>query len=733
MKKLLLGVIAFALIITSCNKYEDDFKDLNAKIDALKAQVAGVAALQTGLIAAQAQLTALSAAVAALPNPTASIATLGTNLAALSTKVTTVQTALDKLAVDVAAGKVTSDAAAVKVAQLQTALIAAQADITDILANTSMYVGNVSITSDAEVTFWTPKIAQLAMINGNLTVTTAGISVSKIAAMNVILPNITAVIGNVTITAAASKAIDLSELTTVVGDFYATGGNLIPQSTMDISSLASVTGNLTLSFDGPYASTALTTVGGNLALTNYTTTGTTITGTTSVNFPLVAVTGAFSPASLPLATTVNVAGNMTTFDAAKATTVTLRGNYTAGLVFNAPLATSVSIGAATAAGAITINAAVATSVSLPNLTTAGAGNAIGITTSAVTAVALPLLATSGDITINMGANNGSVDLSLFASNVAVTVTGPQTLSLPSYVAGTGLLTSTTAKTVTLAKHSGAPAPALAAVETLTMGALNTAAFNISAYTTLKVASITGKSGTTSGATGTAAVAGVTSSTNATVTSLTLAGPMVTAVVDDQTKLTTLATSGIINSLTVNSCDLLTGVSFAHTHFVGGTLGTGSVLVVTNNPKLAALTTSTNYMKTLTVTGNVLLTTMNFSSYVDILYPGSSVGITISGNKTSGVYTAPVVQTPTTPWVEAVVKSNDFLTLKAYVAKMTVIAAALTQTLSLSFDDDSSVTGTQTLASLMLVGTLYNAVTCPTIIDATGGINTPAEMALVVAN
>jgi len=343
-----------------------------------------------------------------------------------------------------------------------------------------------------------------------------------------------------------------------------------------------------------------------------------------------------------------------------------------------------------------------------------------------------LLATSGDLTINMGAaNNGSVDLSLFASAVAVTITGPETISLPKYV--TGQLVCSTAKTVTLALHAGVLAPTLVKVETLTMGALNTAAFNISAYTTLKVASITGKSGTTSGATGTAAVAGVTSSTNATLTSLTLAGPMVTAVVDGQSKLTSLATSGIINSLTVNSCALLTAVSFAHTHFVGGTLGTGSVLVVTNNPKLAALTTSTNFMRTLTVTGNVLLTTMNFNSYVDILYPGSSVGITISGNKTSGVYTAPIVQTPTTPWVEAVVKSNDFLTLKAYVAKMTVTAAALTQTLSLSFDDDSSVTGTQTLASLMLVGTLYNAVTCPTIIDATGGINTPAEMALVVAN
>lgn len=492
-----------------------------------------------------------------------------------------------------------------------------------------------------------------------------------------------------------------------------------------------------MDFDGPYALPLLAKVGGDMYLETHvavTTSGSERSGTTTVNFPLVLVEGEINDGgpNWPIATTVNIAGDMATFDAAKATTVVLRGDYSAGLVFNAPKATSVSLGAATMAGPLTINAEVATSISLPNLTTVGSGNAVGITTDAVTAVALPLLKTSGDVTINMVDNNGSVDLSVFASSVAVTITGPETISLPKYV--TGQLTSTTAKTVTLALHGGVLAPVLPVVETLTMGALNTPLFNISAYTTLKVASITGKSGTTSGATGTIAVASVTSSTQAKLTSLTLAGPMVSAVVDDQTKLTTLATSGIINSLTVNSCDLLTAVNFAHTHFVGGTLGTGSVLVVTNNPKLAALQTSTNYMRTLTVTVNALLTTMNFSSYVDILYPGSSVDITITGNDINGAYTAPVVQTPTTPWAEAIVKSNDLLTLKAYVAKMTVTAAAITQTLLLDVDDITSGTsGNQLLSTSMKVGTLYNAVTCPTVIDATGGINTPAEMALVVAN
>lgn len=705
MKKLLLGVIAFALIITSCNKYEDEFNDLNAKLDALKAQVAGVAALQTGITALQSQVTALSAAVAALPNPTTSIATLTTNLATLTTKVATVQTALDKLAVDVAAGKVTSDAAAVKVAEMQAALVLAQADIVKILANTSMYVGDVSITTDIEVDFWTPKVSQLGMINGDLYINTTDISDARVADMNNILKNINAVIGSgiCEITAASGKQINLSNLTSVVATFIATGDVGVTQDIMNLSKLGNVTGDFYMDFDGPYGLPLLSNVGGSMYLINYgVDEDLSPLGTTSVNFPLVSVKGNLIYSNFPLATTVNVGGNMTTFSAAIATTVTLRNNYIAGLAFSAPKATSVSIAAKSAGGDITISAEKATSVSLANLETAG------------------------NIIITM--DKGTVNLNVFESDVSVTITGPETLSLPKYVSGK--LTCNSAKTVTLASHDGVLAPTLNIVETLTMGALNAADFNITAYPKLKVASITGNSDEDN----TSTVAGVTSASNSTVTSLTLAGPMVTVNINGQSKLTSLATSGIINSLTLDNCDALTAVNFAHTHFVGGTLGTGSVLVVQNNLKLAALTTSSNFMRTLTVKDNAALASMNFVSYVDILYPGSSVGITISGNKISGSYTAAVSVTPTTPFVEAIVKSNDLLTLKAYAAKLAVAVSALTITVPTFFldvdDVDATTEGNQKLSAVM--SDIAIPVTRPTVVDAIGGINTFPEMALVVA-
>jgi len=114
MKKLLFGVLTFALIITSCVK--DDLADLDKKIDDLKTQitalaekVAGVATLQTGLTAAQAQLTALTTAVAAIPGTDATDA-LSASLAILTADVNSISTALGTLAIDVVAGTASTQA-----------------------------------------------------------------------------------------------------------------------------------------------------------------------------------------------------------------------------------------------------------------------------------------------------------------------------------------------------------------------------------------------------------------------------------------------------------------------------------------------------------------------------------------------------------------------------------------------------------------------------------------------
>ncbi|MES1217322.1 MAG: hypothetical protein ABUT20_17545 [Bacteroidota bacterium] len=163
MKKLLFSVIAFALITTSCNKYKDDFEALNARIDALAAQVAGVATLQTQLTATTAQITALQAAVAALPT-TASITALQTALTNISNSIsspTGVQATLNSLALAVANGNTTTqqliNALTAQIGVNQTATITAIGNI-----NTAIGSAITSINGhvDAQIA-----AAQLALTN----------------------------------------------------------------------------------------------------------------------------------------------------------------------------------------------------------------------------------------------------------------------------------------------------------------------------------------------------------------------------------------------------------------------------------------------------------------------------------------------------------------------------------------------------------------------------------------
>jgi len=711
MKKLLLGVITFALIISSCNKYEDDFKDLNAKIDALAAQVQGVAALQTALTAAQAQLTTLSAAVAAIPNPTASITTLGTNLTTLTANVAAIQTALGTLADDVAAGNVTAIDAAAEVDALQLALTATQADITTILANSSVYTGNVSIISDALVDFWTPQVSKLGMINGNLTVATAGISVAKIAAMNNILKNINAVIGNVTITASSGKNIDLSKLTSVVGKFDATGGNLIPQSTMDISSLASVTGDLSLNFDGPYASTALTTVGGDLILTSRTTTGSTVTGTTSINFPNAIVSGTSVPVlSFPSATSIVLPGNLTSLTAIEATSVKLTKTTFGAAISITPKSTAtVDLSAITGAAGITVTTG--TTVNLSNLVTS-----------------------SGPLNITTVAT-GTFDLSNFSNIVSgtavtqnITIIGAKTVTLPKYVLGT--LTAAAAETVNLGKYEWASVPAFTdgSVKYLTLGAVN-APVDLAPYTALITANIVGKTQTVYASCAATVTA---TSANAALTTVTVGGVLNAVSITGVTALTSVATSGVVNSFTITGCTntALTTLSLAHTHFVGGP---GSTLVITNNTKLTSLTTSTDKAAVLTVTGNVLLTSLNIASYQNPI-TGSGAIFTINTNKLSGSFTPAVAATETTLYTEAIIKSNALLPLKALFAKIYATGASalpdggpFTAVLNLDIDDVDPLDPVVLLSTQMIANA---AISDP--IDTSLGIDQEFEVALLAA-
>jgi len=121
MKKLLLGVITFALIITSCNKYANDFQALKDQIAALSLKVDGVAALQSQLTATTAQISALQTAVAALPTTggiAAQFATISTSLSAVSDKVAALTATLATVAATGTATQTTVNGLAATLAQV---------------------------------------------------------------------------------------------------------------------------------------------------------------------------------------------------------------------------------------------------------------------------------------------------------------------------------------------------------------------------------------------------------------------------------------------------------------------------------------------------------------------------------------------------------------------------------------------------------------------------------------
>ncbi len=738
-----------AVFASSCNKYADDFKQLNTKLDALATTVAGVTQLVTDNAALKAQVTALQTAVAALPTNASIAAALTTGLADIKTKIDAITNTLntvantgsatkavvDQLTKDLAdlktavganntdllkkiadlqtalngvaqTGTSTDAATALTIKGLQLMLEAQKIQLNQLLANSAMYSLPVNITTDAEVDFYMTKIGVWAaggMINGTLTIKTANISAAKLTDLRTICNNIIAVIGGAAstmdVTAKAGDALVFGKLTTVTGDYKVAGIDV------DDSMLSSVGGNVVLNYDGAYESSALASVGGDLILVNKAAVAP-LVGTTSVSFPSVKVTGLVGDAALPgtgivsfpLATKVELAGGVSSLTAAKATAVKIgTAVYTTGLTVNAPKATTVDL-------------------------------------SAMTTLVAPGLNVTADPTANLMLDNFATTVAL---PVAATIAGPTTISLPKYVAG--LLTSD-ATTVTLAKHEGFVSPVLAAVTNLTMNSLNNP-LNLSLYPALVQATISGKAQDHFAS----CLATVSATVNTKLTTVTFGGVLrsvslvATAPATDLIKLTSITTSGQINGFTLTDADALTSLSLGHGQFVGavGFGATGSDLTITNNDKLTSLTTTAlDKLNSLTVTGNAKLAAFDFSSYTNLKDDASAISISISGNngtaKTTASYSPSVPVTGSTPYQEAVIKSNSIMTLKAYLAKAKAHTPSVTLTfLNIDINLNTPAAGAADVLSTVMQAN-KTAFPGTLVVDAVGAISSYAEMGLVVA-
>ena len=226
MKKLLLSVFTLAILITSCNKYANDFQALKDQIAALSLKVDGVTALTTQLGLVKDQITTLQGAVAALPTA-ASITSLASALTAQGNTITAIQSKLNDLAstgatsasvtalaaqlTKIASDKVAADAVtAAALAALQTKLDAAasKADVTATQSAILTAILNSASTTDLAVT------AQIATLKADILqgIKDGSADVnSKIAALQAIVAD-----------ANAASAAKLNTLITNLGNLQTT-------------------------------------------------------------------------------------------------------------------------------------------------------------------------------------------------------------------------------------------------------------------------------------------------------------------------------------------------------------------------------------------------------------------------------------------------------------------------------------------------------------------------------
>lgn len=165
MKKLFSYLLISSMVVlSSCTNYDDQFDDLNTQINTLKTQIEGFSSLSSGLTALQGTVASLQTAIANIP------VTPATDISGLESTQATLTAALTSLAADVKALQDTlaTAATAAEVAALQTALTAAQSDLTELLASNNVYSDDLVINSSATLEVAKSLGSKLTILNADL-------------------------------------------------------------------------------------------------------------------------------------------------------------------------------------------------------------------------------------------------------------------------------------------------------------------------------------------------------------------------------------------------------------------------------------------------------------------------------------------------------------------------------------------------------------------------------------
>jgi hypothetical protein len=149
MKKGLLSILAGTLLVVGCQNYDDQFDQLESQINALASTVAGLSAVQSDLASLSAQVNSLSGAVDAAVD------------AALAGGLADIEAAIETLNAAAEAASSNSDIGAIKENVEEV-----QSDLAELLAQSSVFQGNVVVSTPAMLDAYHAMGDGLAIING---------------------------------------------------------------------------------------------------------------------------------------------------------------------------------------------------------------------------------------------------------------------------------------------------------------------------------------------------------------------------------------------------------------------------------------------------------------------------------------------------------------------------------------------------------------------------------------
>jgi hypothetical protein len=511
---------------------------------------------------------------------------------------------------------------------------------------------------------------------------------------------------------------------------------------------------MTINQDGDLLMSTLNSVAGGITIN---TSGVSVT---SVDFSGLTEGAAITSAGkleLPDATSIKISGvlpavvtaaNATTFSsnstAAQTTsTITIDGStefslgsasFSGNVVISATGA--VNLSGVTSAKGLAIDSG--GSVNLGGLTSIVGTTAISATTvnlGSVASIAETTVVTATDVTLSALTSVASATTP--GTNYAtLTLVGPTSVSVPVLATAAGSIIAADAATfaaVSLATTTGTvDVKAGATVHLKDLGAINdlpdfaTIAnlklteqnTNINFVTAVKMVTLdyTGKKDSSPNPGGQANTLTI-GAGNVSLTTLTIGDGGIGTLTVSASTLTELNTAGIIINTVVTRNTALTTFNFQHSH-VNGENATTVDLV--GNPKILSVDLTTlSKVKHVNITGNVSLTTIKAPSIALLSEPTAVVTLTVTGNDTSGTYTAAVLGTDTTPYAPATLTAETVTGFKTIVDALNARTGQVTVSYSIELNSAKTAMDADTAA-----------VTGGQLTDHDGIINTAKDLLLL---